>query len=96
MSKNINKWVKIENEKAKAYYLELDETAWHKKRKEILQRDNYRCQLCDKADTILQVHHKRYLDDLKAWEYPNNLLITLCKRCHYKFHDAKRKKIKYK
>jgi len=35
---------------------------------------------------ILQVHHKRYIENLKIWEYDNNDLTTLCKACHTNTH----------
>jgi 5-methylcytosine-specific restriction endonuclease McrA len=110
---------------------------WLNKRKTIIQRDNFTCQLCQQFDPssgivtifnpkendielheydsssseymlashkygitlniefhwgtwlvmpILQVHHKRYIESLKVWEYDDNDLITLCKSCHIKTH----------
>ena len=35
---------------------------------------------------ILQVHHKKYITDLKIHDYPDSDLITLCKSCHTKIH----------
>lgn len=28
----------------------------------------------------------RYIDGLLAWEYPDDLLLTLCDECHKKWH----------
>lgn len=36
---------------------------------------------------ILQVHHKRYIQDKNPWEYEDNDLITLCKECHNSYHE---------
>lgn len=35
----------------------------------------------------LHVHHKYYIEDYFAWEYPNDALITLCQSCHEKIHE---------
>lgn len=34
----------------------------------------------------LHVHHKYYQSNLKAWEYPDESLITLCWDCHEELH----------
>lgn len=31
----------------------------------------------------LHVHHKQYIKGLKAWEYEDRYLVTLCDRCHF-------------
>ena len=33
---------------------------------------------------MLEVHHLDYLGDFKPWEYPMDMLITVCKTCHNK------------
>lgn len=74
------------------YEEQLQTPYWLSKRLEILERDDYCCQDCLRGkDRIspyikLHVHHKKYIKGLLAWEYPNNLLITLCTECHGKFH----------
>lgn len=62
-------------------YLKTDE--WREKRELALERDGYRCRLCDTREQ-LHVHHRTYarrgnerLDDL----------TTLCDRCHNWFHE---------
>lgn len=75
-----------------SYDDQLNDSQWLAKRAEILERDDYCCQDClcgqDRLTPWiqLQVHHKRYIDGLMAWEYSNDLLITLCKGCHAKLH----------
>jgi len=65
---------------------------WKSKRKEILTRDLYRCIHC-KSDKNLQVHHRQYhfivsQQQFKLpWDYPDQLLITLCESCHGKGHN---------
>ena len=65
---------------------------WKSKRKEILRRDNHKCVVCD-SEVDLQVHHRQYhfITALKMfkvpWDYPENLLITLCSICHSRGHS---------
>lgn len=70
-------------------YKELLKSAgWQERRLQILNRDNFTCQSAHcknkKGDkTIeLQVHHIDYWAGKKPWEYPDEMLITLCKDCH--------------
>jgi 5-methylcytosine-specific restriction endonuclease McrA len=58
---------------------------WKAKRLVILQRDKFTCKKCGDKDK-LHVHHKKYIKGRLAWEYPNNLLITLCASCHEFIH----------
>ncbi|MEO7283500.1 hypothetical protein [Gelidibacter sp.] len=34
----------------------------------------------------LHIHHKYYVEGLKAWEYPNDALVALCHYCHEELH----------
>lgn len=40
-----------------------------------------------KRPLVLQVHHKHYMMDKKAWEYDDKDLVTLCQNCHSKLHQ---------
>lgn len=42
---------------------------------------------------ILQVHHKYYIDNVLPWKYDDNVLITLCKKCHKKTHEDEEIKV---
>jgi predicted transposase YdaD len=64
------------------YKEQLQHPLWQRKRLEILQRDNFTCLNCKETEVQLQIHHLIYIKDLHAWEYPNSLLLTLCKDCH--------------
>lgn len=64
------------------YTEKLKDPRWQKKRLEIFQRDNWCCQKCFDDESTLTVHHKRYIPDRKPWDYPDELLITLCESCH--------------
>jgi hypothetical protein len=67
----------------KNYSDKLKDPRWQKKRLEILQRDNFKCRVCNDSKSTLHVHHIYYHEDNKnPWDYSNNLLITLCDKCH--------------
>lgn len=58
-------------------------------KKQILQRDNFTCQMCGSEHQLI-VHH---LDESGCLETPNNELdnlITLCRSCHAKLHSLYR------
>jgi len=69
------------------YSEKLKHPKWQKKRLEIMNRDKFQCQLCEDRDTTLNVHHKEYIDGADPWEYPSDLLITLCEDCHKKISN---------
>lgn len=71
-----------------SYKKDLQSPKWQKKRKTILNRDNYTCQSCSDNETILHVHHLKYGVG-KAWEVPNSWLITFCENCHMAAHVYK-------
>jgi 5-methylcytosine-specific restriction endonuclease McrA len=76
---------KIRYKTKKEYHKELKDKRWLKKRDKILKLDNYKCRHCGSSNN-LTVHHKTYINNRKAWQYPNELLITLCKSCHHTEH----------
>ena len=71
----------------KIYSEKLRDPRWQKKRLEILNRDYFECRVCGTKEIELHVHHTKYLKGKKPWEYPNDLLLSLCKKCHFKNHD---------
>ena len=69
----------------------LKRPEWNEKRKRILKRDNYTCQLCNTSHDEMHVHHLWYEDHLPPpWEYEDDALLTLCSQCHEKeeFHKS--------
>lgn len=68
----------------------LKNPKWQRKRLEILQRDEWKCQECSSEYTELHVHHIEYKDFLLPWQYNDSDLITLCKKCHSKKHTQKK------
>lgn len=67
---------------ASDYSEKLKDPRWQKKRLEILARDDFKCQLCGDTKSTLVVHHRDYLPSKEPWDYPNDLLVTLCEDCH--------------
>jgi len=63
------------------YKEQLKNQLWIDKRESIKLRDDFKCQKC-RSDKLLEVHHIVYIPFLKAWEYNDEYLITLCKYCH--------------
>lgn len=69
------------------YKDQLLDKRWFIKRKRILQRDGFKCVLCD-SHSNLNVHHKYYYNtNTSPWDYPDSGLVTLCKSCHENHHQ---------
>lgn len=60
----------------------LKDPRWQRKRLEILNRDEFRCQACMDSESTLHVHHKHYVKGRLPWEYEEFELVTLCESCH--------------
>ena len=71
------------------YSEKLKDPRWQKKRLEILQRDNFTCQLCGDTETTLHIHHKKYFKNKEPWDINNKYLVTLCKHCHFELSKDK-------
>ena len=67
---------------ASEYAQKLKDPRWQKKRLEILERDEWNCQICHDNESTLVVHHRKYLPNTDPWDYPDYLLVTLCEDCH--------------
>lgn len=65
---------------------------WKGKRNSILKRDNFACVNC-KSTQDLQVHHRQYHFKVTEnrfkdpWDYPDPLLVTLCRNCNNAGHQ---------
>jgi hypothetical protein len=66
----------------KKYSDKLRDPRWQKKRLEVFERDNFCCQCCFDSGSTLAVHHLRYITGNEPWDYPNDMLLTLCEGCH--------------
>ncbi len=75
----------------KSEYAELyNLPEWQKKRLEILQLKEWKCEICGEKKYQLNVHHRYYIPCRKPWEYDNNELAVLCDFCHKREHDFKK------
>ena len=63
--------------------------SWKERCRQIIELDGGTCQVCGRKepDVVLQVHHKKYIQGKKPWEYNQQDLITLCKGCHAREHN---------
>ncbi|WP_349966282.1 HNH endonuclease [Phocaeicola massiliensis] len=68
------------------YKEQIKSPKWQKRRLEILQRDDFKCQICGDSENTLNVHHLVYHKDRNIWEYEDWELITLCEECHEHEH----------
>lgn len=66
---------------ATTYAEKLKHPKWQRRRLDILQRDNFTCQLCGDTESTLHIHHKNYRR-CEIWEYEDDELITYCELCH--------------
>lgn len=64
---------------------------WQKKRLEVMQANEFSCQVCGDKDETLNVHHKAYIKGRKVWEYDAEQLECLCETCHKTVHEQKEK-----
>jgi hypothetical protein len=69
--------------RALPYKLYLQTEHWQHIRQEALKAAQYKCQLCNEKDKILDVHHRDY-KNLGCETF--NDVIVLCDQCHKKFH----------
>lgn len=77
------------------YYEQLRDPRWQKRRLEIMQRDDFTCQICYDTKSTLNVHHKHYHKGRAPWDYRDEELATLCETCHENIDEteAARKEI---
>jgi hypothetical protein len=71
------------------YAEKLKDPRWQKKRLEVMQRDDFTCQLCLRNDVTLNVHHKSYIYNNDPWDYELNNFVTYCQDCHIIEEEAK-------
>ncbi len=69
------------------YRDKLKDPRWQRKRLEIMQLHDFKCQRCGSGIKTLHVHHRRYLMEREPWDYPNALLECLCEDCHSNEHS---------
>jgi hypothetical protein len=66
-----------------------EKSKWEAFRSEVIRLDDGKCVKCGKTESdgiILQVHHLKYRQGVKKWEYSHDECETLCKGCHAGLH----------
>lgn len=71
-----------------AYGIKLRDPRWQKKRLQVLDRAQWRCEACGDTESTLHVHHKPYFKGRDPWEYDNDQLAVLCESCHEFTHET--------
>lgn len=64
------------------YSEKLKDPRWQRRRLEVLEAANWKCQRCESADKTLHVHHNFYRSKTQPWEYPAHAFAALCEDCH--------------
>jgi hypothetical protein len=64
------------------YQEKLKDPRWQRKRLEVMQYAEFRCQLCGDGKQTLNVHHSYYTREADPWDYPTGSLVCLCESCH--------------
>jgi len=71
----------------------LKDPRWQKRRLQILEKDNFTCQVCGDSTKTLHVHHMCYHRGMYPWDYSDEILITLCEECHKREEELKKEPI---
>lgn len=71
------------------YAERLKDARWQLKRNEICSAAGWRCEDCGRcagdlasSRDLFECHHTVYIFRRAPWDYPNELLMCLCSRCH--------------
>lgn len=62
---------------------------WLEFRNKIFERDAFTCQLCGETSKPLVGHHLSYIKGKEVWEYPEDMVITVCRDCHAEWHKTR-------
>jgi hypothetical protein len=77
------------------YANKLRDPRWQKKRLEVMEKAQWKCERCNASDKELQVHHGMYEYNKDPWDYDTSVLWCLCKRCHEAVTEMKREMQRY-
>lgn len=69
-----------------SYRESLKHPMWQRKRLQVLERADFKCERCSASEHQLHAHHKVYLRGHQPWEYAQELLECLCDACHERAH----------
>jgi hypothetical protein len=71
----------------KTYYEKLKDPRWQKKRLEVMESNDFCCEVCGDDSSTLNVHHKEYFKNQDPWDYDKGQLVCLCESCHEEEHS---------
>ena len=71
---------------------EYQDERWRERASEIRALDHNQCVMCGAKDVELHVHHLSYPPPpFHIWDAHDTELVTLCKDCHAKIHQCKKR-----
>jgi len=50
----------------------------------MFDKHSWTCQYCRNTKIRLELHHLDYISGVEPWDYPDDMLLTLCYVCHDK------------
>ena len=71
-----------------SYAQKLRDPRWQKKRLEVMQANDFSCEICGDKESTLNIHHKQYLKGHEPWEYEADQLSCICQNCHSNHHES--------
>jgi 5-methylcytosine-specific restriction endonuclease McrA len=72
------------------YEKQLRKPRWIMLCKRLKEKAGWKCTKCGETKKLLHVHHLKYINGHKVWEYPDELLVVLCCDCHDEIHRHER------
>jgi 5-methylcytosine-specific restriction endonuclease McrA len=82
MAERIDAQIKQLGADVTGYGKKLRDPRWQRRRLQVMDRDDWTCQMCGDRESTLNVHHMAYVDGVEPWDHPEHLLVTLCEGCH--------------
>jgi len=65
------------------YSEKLRDPRWQRKRLEVFQSADFKCEVCGSGDKTLHAHHRYYEKGKEPWDYPLAVFKCLCEDCHF-------------
>lgn len=70
-----------------AYQEKLSDERWSEKKAQIIQQRGAHCEKCSARNPKqLHLHHNIYIEGKEPWDYDDEYLTLLCKKCHEQIH----------
>ena len=69
------------------YSEKLKDPRWQKKRLEVMEYNDFCCEVCGDSKSTLHVHHNEYLKGREVWDYERDQLSVICDSCHEETHS---------